>query len=128
MKLGKLVIRLLPFVVVVWALRTSAVQSSRAFQRITATVTTVVCQMEMRGIARALDAECRATSGEPGISDFGDWLRHTMKPGSKPVDCDNWGEPYELEQGDGILVVISSGPDHELDTPDDIRVRIPCRR
>lgn len=119
MTLSRLIWRLMPIAVLVWATRTGTIEWGKHFKKTKGVVQSVATQMEMQAIAALITIEVRSDEKVPTGSKFSPWLKRNMKAKGKEGHLDHFGKPYRLAQSKRGYVLTSSGPDGRYGSKDD---------
>ena len=127
MSISRLIWRLMPIIVLVWATRTGTVEWGKYFKETKGVVQGVATQMELNAIAAMVQLNIQTDGNPPTSRNFSSWLRRNMKSKGKSGDKDHFGKPYRLRETKGGLVLISAGTDGRYGTKDDLEKRINIR-
>lgn len=121
-RLIRLLWRLLPVLVLIYAFRDGAESSRRLFKTLREVTHIASVYVELYGVGQVLYLD--AVNGEPLPDDFQAYMRKHLESPTKETGLDPWGQPYQVVERDNALVLFSCGPDQACDTEDDVRYRI----
>jgi hypothetical protein len=83
-------------------------------------VRVIATQFEMRTLQTAVLNEYIADNIHEVSEDFPTFVRRIAHSDNKDVAADHWGSLYEIEETEGGYLIVSTGPDKESGTDDDI--------
>ena len=127
MTLSRLIWRLMPIAVLVWATRTGTVEWGKHFKETKGVVQSVATQMEMQAIGALIRIEIQSNEKVPTGSRFSSWLKASMKAKGKEGHLDHFGKPYRLNKTRNGYVLKSAGPDRRFGSRDDFEKLISNR-
>ena len=124
-----LVWRIAPLVVLVWLLRSSAVQYGKVFRKVAHASRYTMTYVNMLQYVPALEAHVAAQGELP--RDVTDFLQGSFTSRGNQPGMDAWGTPFELDEDASSFTLRSCGPDRRCGTDDDVAQqgkKLPGRR